>query len=82
MDKFVYILKEVNLLDSGEKEFYVDVYAKLEDAENDLKGQIEERIQEYSAQIEWRNENRVKLVDNDNNIYLFEIEFKAIKEIL
>lgn len=80
MDKIVYILKEINLLDSGEREFYVDVYANAEDAANDLEDQIQERLQEYNARIEWRDGDNVKLIDDGGNIYLFEIELKAIKE--
>ncbi|MGY6212266.1 hypothetical protein ACXEO8_20030 [Cytobacillus firmus] len=80
MDKFVYILKEINLLDSGERDFYVDVYTNAEDAANDLEDQIQERLQEYNARIEWRDGDNVKLIDDGGNIYLFEIELKAIKE--
>jgi hypothetical protein len=41
----VYILKEINLLDSGEKEFYVNVYETEEKAiqamDNDINAHVE-----------------------------------------
>ncbi|WP_026693887.1 hypothetical protein [Peribacillus kribbensis] len=75
----VYVLKEINILDSGEKEFFVDVYHSLLAAENDLEMQILERISDYQARIEWRDGNEVKLVDQEKNIYLFDIQYKVIR---
>jgi hypothetical protein len=79
MSNFVFVLKEVNFLDSGEKEFYIDVYSTVEKCQEDLEDQLIERQNEYGAIIEWRDGNEVKLSDPEGNIYLFSIEMKEVK---
>lgn len=72
----VYLLKEMNLLDSGELEFFVNVYATEDKAKKAMEEDISEHIENNGAYIsdgkigEWV----VKLSDEEGNNYSFEIE--------
>jgi hypothetical protein len=79
MTNYVFVLKEINILDSGEKEFYVDVYSTVEKCKEDLEDQVNERQIEYGATIEWWNGNEVKLSDQEGNVFMFSIEMKEVK---
>ncbi|GGB72917.1 hypothetical protein [Fictibacillus barbaricus] len=77
----VYILKEVNLLDSGEKEFYVNVYDTEEKAIQAMEKDINAYIEDNNAYIidgekgDWV----VELTDEYHNKYIFKIEIKKVE---
>jgi hypothetical protein len=76
--KEVVILKEINRLDSGETGFYVEVFKTLEKAEESLKEQVDNYLEE-GKKIVWQDGNNIQLVDDDDNEYEFEIEFASVK---
>lgn len=77
----VFLLKEVNLLDSGEISFYVDPYETEDKALSAMKTEIEEHIENNQAFItdgelgDWI----VILSDKEGNEYRFEIEKTVVK---
>jgi hypothetical protein len=77
----VYILKEINLLDSGEKEFYVNVYETEEKAIQAMDNDINAHVENNNAYIidgeigDWL----VELSDENQNKYFFKIEIKEVE---
>jgi hypothetical protein len=77
--KEVAVLKEINLLDSGEMGFHVEVYETLEKAEAALQEQVNAYLEE-GKRITWRDGNNIQLKDEDNNEYEFDIEVLTVRK--
>lgn len=77
----VYLLKEINFLSGGEKEFYVEVFETEGKAIEKMESDIKAHIEENSAFItdgeigDWV----IELSDEYENDYVFEIELVEVK---
>lgn len=75
----IILLKEINILSSGETGAYVELYLDQETALSNMKEQISENIRENKSRIEWEDNESAKLVDDNENVYMFSLESATIK---
>lgn len=69
----VYILTELNILASGEVESFPQAFHTYEKAKAEMEQQVKERMDECAAEIQWQYEHGIKLIDEYQNVYRFEI---------
>ena len=77
----VYVLKEINLLSSGEKGFYVNVYETEEKALKAMARDINEHSENNGAYITYGEigDWHVELSDENNNDYTFKLESAIVE---
>ncbi|QST02426.1 hypothetical protein IMZ31_23540 (plasmid) [Pontibacillus sp. ALD_SL1] len=77
----IYILKEINVLGSGEQEYYCDVYESKEKAIEAMKNDAEEHMENGAEITDGKfGEAYVRLENKEyENVYTFEIEYSVVK---
>lgn len=70
----IYIVKEVSILDSGERSFHATPFKKEEDAINEMHRVSDELMAEDGYRPTCKEELRVELKDEDSNIYEITVE--------
>ena len=79
MKEVIWILKEINQLDSGETGFHVELYETEDKAKQAMKEQAQSHIEEYGARITYEDEYNIQLRDDEGNLYEFIIELDVIR---
>lgn len=87
MSNYVYILKENEKLDSGEHSVFLEAYGNLKLAEEMLRKQVREKIEDSkendhpTVHIIDSGDDYAELVDEEGNYWEFSIEQLPIKGI-